>query len=204
MLVELRGLDRDEQQTVDSFLHRCCGCSIVSGGCCQQFAPAHYEQMRSWCAALSRAELDLILMGQIMSLTNNSELTVNFMSHRHKRQECVHTNMTYFHQGHKVCRATFLFLQTWSRDKNVQGPADALQGEWLCTTSAWKHKAPPCKCTYFCGCAAGGCLCAKLCRRPCHLAPWSHPWVQTYRPPASAILNHEALGVEAVHSCYCR
>ena len=110
ILFELRGVDREEEQTVQGFLSRGCGCSIVPGGCCQQFAPAHFEQMRSLCAALSRAELDLILMGQIMSLTNNSELTVNFMSHRHKRQERVHSNMTYFHQGLKVCRATFLFL----------------------------------------------------------------------------------------------
>ena len=77
MLVELKEMDREEEQTVEGFLSHGCGCSTVPGGCSQQFDLAHYHQMRSWCASLSRTELDLLLMGQIISLTNSSLLTVN-------------------------------------------------------------------------------------------------------------------------------
>ena len=110
VLVDLRGEDSDEEKKVDVFLRRGCGCSLAPGGCCQQFHRTQYDQMRSWCAALSRAELDMLLMGQIVGLTNTSELTVHTTSHRHKEQERVHSQMTYYHQGLKVCRSTFLFL----------------------------------------------------------------------------------------------
>ena len=95
---------------MSGFLSRGCGCRLIPGGCCHQFTQEHYEQVRSWCASLSRPELDMLLMGQIMSLTNTSELSVHSTSYRHKEQERARSRMTYYHQGLKVCRSTFLFL----------------------------------------------------------------------------------------------
>ena len=52
----------------------------------------------------------MVMMGQIMSLTNTSLLTKHTTCHRHKEQERQRGRAAYLHQGMSVCLRTFLFL----------------------------------------------------------------------------------------------
>ena len=67
--------------------------SWAKGVAAHYIAPGHqfnqvlYERMQSWCTALSWPELDMQLIGQIMSSTNTRELTVHSIFHQHKEQE---------------------------------------------------------------------------------------------------------------------
>ena len=51
-----------------------------------------------------------MVMGQIMSLTNTSHLTVHSTKHRHNDKVREHHQATYYHQGLQICRKMFLFL----------------------------------------------------------------------------------------------
>lgn len=85
--------------------------------CSRQFSPDHVHEIRSHCFTLSRCELDMAVLGQLMA-TNCSETVVT---------ESRHTQMArkkytkYYHQGSSVCHAMFCFLHGIgeTRMKNV-------------------------------------------------------------------------------------
>ena len=112
LLIEFRNLDVQEEDDIHEFVNHGCSCSLGPGGgnCCRQFSYTHYAEMRSWCAELTSAELDLVMLGQAMANTNTSDLTIRSVQHHHQPHERQRTSSTYYHQGQQVYRDTLLFL----------------------------------------------------------------------------------------------
>lgn len=75
-----------------------------------QFSKEHIQSMRAQCLQLSRNELDMVLLGQLIASTNTSDKVVQESRHLEKERE--RTYSTYNHAGKPVCAKTFLFLHT--------------------------------------------------------------------------------------------
>ena len=88
IMVELRELDEVETERVSWYASHSCNCShgTQQSHCCQQFTIEHYNSMMNWCVKLKWEERDMVMMGQIMTLTNTSHLTQHTTSHQHKEQ----------------------------------------------------------------------------------------------------------------------
>ena len=100
-----------------------CGCALHNGRPCSgQFTIDHYLEFRGQCKELTRAELDMVLLGQLSAFTFTSEQTVRATLQRHPSEGRQHSYTMFWHRGLKVCRKTFLFLHTISekRFKNLK------------------------------------------------------------------------------------
>ena len=89
----------------------CCGCTRLYKGqpCSSLFMPECYQEMRDNCAEMTKAELDNIVMGQIMALTNCDE-TTRSDSHRHPGKQRERVKTIYYHKAHPICWKTFAYL----------------------------------------------------------------------------------------------
>ena len=93
------------EDQLDEFLVR--GCCCVSK-CYQLFDRAEYERRRDEANELSRDELDMVVLGQIMAFTCTD--SVVGPSHKHTPTQRRQTRVNFFHQGKRICRETFLAL----------------------------------------------------------------------------------------------
>ena len=75
--------------------------------------------MRAQCYDLTHAELDMVLLGQLVASTNMSGTIVVESRHLNKERQRVYT--TFYHAGKVVCGKTSRFLHTIGskRLKNV-------------------------------------------------------------------------------------
>ena len=66
-----------EVESVAMFAQDGCSCNLGAGDspCCRDFSVDHYNEMRCWCAEMTREKRDLVLKAQIMAMTNRSTLT---------------------------------------------------------------------------------------------------------------------------------
>ena len=109
--LEYRPQDIGDEQIISDFLENGCGCSKWNGNdCIQQFFVGHIKEVRMHCQELSHGELDLLILGQLLPFTNNSD-TVSIES-RHSTTARVRQYCSYHHQGKPVCLRTFLFLHS--------------------------------------------------------------------------------------------
>ena len=118
-------LEREETALIQRFLSEGCGCDLANGSCSSTFTTESIESYRSECSELSRAELDMVILGQISAFTNTSTLSVNSTKHRHPAASRQRPYMLFWHGGRRVCKKTFLFLHTIS-DKRLRN----LQESW--------------------------------------------------------------------------
>ena len=107
--VTFRPTDIEEEQLVAMFLEGGCGCSKWKGqACVRQFTGSIIQESRSQCQQLSRGELDMLLMGQLVAIGNISDITSTAWRHTPTPRTRVH--YSYHHQGKIICLKTFLFL----------------------------------------------------------------------------------------------
>lgn len=66
--------------------------------------------VRLSCAELTRSELDLVILGQLLAFTNNSPGVVTTSRHARGERQCSSTS--YFHQGKQVCVKMFRMLHS--------------------------------------------------------------------------------------------
>ena len=87
-----------------------CGCRKGVGGqsCSTQFSQDHLVSIRQSCAELSRSELDLVILGQLLACTNRSSGVVT--SSRHTAANRERSSTAFLHQGQPVCVKTFRML----------------------------------------------------------------------------------------------
>lgn len=76
--------------------------------CSSLFSQDHYQAIQDQCVSLTRDELDLVILGQIMA-NIYLEDTVGERT-RHAIVQRQRSRMAFFHHGRKICRATFLKL----------------------------------------------------------------------------------------------
>ena len=79
--LEWRDVDNIEEDAVKQFVEKGCGCRWK---CSRKFTCIHFVRVRNYCTELTRTELDLVLMGQIMAFLSEKE------------------NCKFFHLGEKV------------------------------------------------------------------------------------------------------
>ena len=110
VFAELREVDQQEFEATEAFHLSGCSCSLGPGGtpCCRLFPVSYYRDMRCSSLELSKVERDCVMKGQILAMTNTSELTKHTTpaTPEHRQRE----RSYYVHQGRTICRNTFLFL----------------------------------------------------------------------------------------------
>ena len=79
--------------------------------------------MRGNAAALTWGEMNLVILGQVMALTDCGP---EAYSHSHKPKGREKTTTIFYHHGHRICRATFLFLHGVSKHQ-----LSALRGGYI-------------------------------------------------------------------------
>ena len=86
-----------------------CGCHKLKGSpCSRQFSLSYFEEFRASCAELTPAELDMVIMGQLMAGLNTSDIVSTLARHKEDDREKCYTTFT--HQGKPVCLKMFRFL----------------------------------------------------------------------------------------------
>lgn len=104
-----------EEKKCQEFLERTCGCRLNNGSPCSNLIPLEkYVSHRYEAAALTRDQLDLVLIGAVMSLVNSNEKTFN-KNHKSKTRERIHSH--YLFGGQHICRCTFQFLLGVGKDR---------------------------------------------------------------------------------------
>ena len=108
---ELRSVDIHEETLTERFSREGCSCSHGPDGqpCCQSFTASHYREYRNNCHEMTKDQLDMVIMGQMASLTLTSHHT---RRHQYSPQERQRETMTFFHQQQRICQMTFAFLHT--------------------------------------------------------------------------------------------
>ena len=116
-------LEMEENECVQSFVSCGCGCQLWGGKSCSgQFYLDHFLEFRGQCKELTRAELDMALLGQLNAFMFSSEPTARSTTQRHPSDGRQRVYTVFWHRGVKVCRKAFLFLHTISekRFKNLK------------------------------------------------------------------------------------
>ena len=97
------------------FVDRTCGCHFVNGRPCSDLFPLeHYIQLRAQSSFLTRDELDLTLIGAIMSTVIQDDYVRDGRHKNPKRRK--QTRTSYMHHGHEICKKTFTFLHGIGKD----------------------------------------------------------------------------------------
>ena len=135
--VTMRSIDTDEEELVKMFADHGCTCAFGphKSPCCKQFSEDHYLAVRGALSEMTKDELDLMVMGQIMAHCSPSPSAPSPSTSPAEKIE-VHTPMKFFHAGLRVCQQTFLFLHTIGikRFKHIKasylcnGPAARVHG----------------------------------------------------------------------------
>ena len=98
--------EKDPDPDLTRFLEKGCGCKRAQGKpCFTLFSRAHYEDYRQQCRALTRDELDLVLLGQIMALLSNDTETGPKSSKAPSPRQ--RSAMLFHHGGWRICGKTF-------------------------------------------------------------------------------------------------
>ena len=108
------GLERPTTQNSDEdvcaeFVRRTCGCKKANGmPCSSLFSVEHYITLRAQSALLTRNELDMVILGSLMSTTLDDNHCVKDGRHKGAKRHKVSSN--FMHHGYNVCKATYAFL----------------------------------------------------------------------------------------------
>ena len=107
---------RSPDEKLASFLSKGCGCKFYKGGpCYRQFDATHFRDIQDQCNSLTKDELDLVLLGQIMA--NISCLDVVGPRSKHAPSPRQRSRiLVFYHHGAKICRDTFLMLHGVGND----------------------------------------------------------------------------------------
>ena len=107
---DTRNEDMADEVICQKFLLEGCGCSDK---CYKKFSESYLLQRRYELAELSREELDLVVMGQLMAYIHFQSTTIG------NRAQRVRSRMysTFYHGGERICKGTFLFLHNMGEGK---------------------------------------------------------------------------------------
>ena len=115
--IELQPTDEisSEERKCQEFVQHTCGCRLNNGSPCSSLVPLQkYVCHCSEAAALTRDQLDLVLIGAVMSLVNTDDQAFDH-SHKSKARQRIYSH--YLFGGQHVCRNTFQFLIGVGKDR---------------------------------------------------------------------------------------
>ncbi|XP_064390673.1 uncharacterized protein LOC135338462 isoform X2 [Halichondria panicea] len=102
-------LEKQEKETVEKFVQGGCGCHKNKGtDCSKHYTIEYLLAMRCSCFELTKHDLDMVLLGQLMASMNMSEQVVT--ESRHPGTPRKRVRIAYHHQGHPVCARMYRFL----------------------------------------------------------------------------------------------
>ena len=107
--LDFRTIDLDEESKIDHFYSTTCGCLKA---CIKQFTHEHVKLTRANAAQLSRSDLDMALLGQVVASTPCRQLQQNVIDDPDKHIKRNRNSVIFYHQGTFFCRNNFLFLHT--------------------------------------------------------------------------------------------
>ena len=120
--IEERQVDIDEKACVTAMMDATCGCKKGAGSqpCSSLFIPDHVLSVRASCSELTRSELDMVVMGQLMAGMDN-DTTTNTLS-RNVAKDRQRASYSFYHQGKPICEKMFRFLHNIgeTRCKNLK------------------------------------------------------------------------------------
>ena len=91
------------------FYERTCRCKKADGRPCSSLFPLeHYVDMRGQASLMTHQELDLVLLGSLMTTIHDHDTTV--ARGRHKPAKRAKITSHFMHNGYHVCINTFAFL----------------------------------------------------------------------------------------------
>ena len=91
-----------------SFVQRSCCCKMADRKPCSFLFPVdYYIETRSQASLLTRQQLDLVLLGSVMSTT---AVEKDVSCGRHKPTKRQRLSTEYMHRGYQLCKVTFNFL----------------------------------------------------------------------------------------------
>ena len=142
MEIEERQVEVDERRAVAAFMQTTCGCKKGLGNkpCSSQFPVDHVLNARASCSELTRPELDMVVMGQLMAGMNQDAVTSTTSSHRPRERQRV--SCSFHHQGKPVCEKTLRFLHTL-RGTHYNNLKKSLQSQGLATRAHGNLKRSP-------------------------------------------------------------
>ena len=140
--IEERQEDRDERSVVTAMLQETCGCrkGVHSRPCSLQFTAEQVSTVRGSCSELGQAELDMVVMGQLMAGMNDNPTTNPVSRNRTRERRRAHYSL--LHRGQPVCEKMFRFLHNIgdTRYKNLK---KSLRSHGLATRSHGNIKRSP-------------------------------------------------------------
>ena len=107
---QFRDIDHQDVEKVEDFCRNGCGGCGCSLNCSSNFSLKHYLSTRSDAQQMQRSELDMVLMGQVMAFTYCNEVPQNSTQYRHQLKKRERNKSTFYHNGLRICKKTFLFL----------------------------------------------------------------------------------------------
>ena len=97
-----------DEELCTAFVQKTCGCTKANGKPCSTLFPVeHYIQHRAQASLLTRQELDLVLLGSIMTTVLDRDSIVDGRHIPAKRRKLSSCHM---HRGYSVCKSTYAFL----------------------------------------------------------------------------------------------
>lgn len=105
----------NEEEEIDDVLQQLladsCGCQLATDKkpCSTQFTASYFQKKRLECQDLTRKELDLVILGQLMAGIGDEPHT-NDAKHRHGVAERKLTSLIFHHRGRRVCEKTFRMI----------------------------------------------------------------------------------------------
>jgi hypothetical protein len=165
VLLQLRECEISDNNLVHNFLEKTCLCRKWDGkACSQQFSEKYVTDIRLSCKGLTKPELDMFVMGQLVAFSHSGDETSTNKKtpHERKRWYC-----NFRHQGKSICQDMFRLvngigtkhlrnLSKWLADSGV-GPRvhgntkrlpEALEElvkvvgrQWGWSSGAWQYKA---------------------------------------------------------------
>ena len=106
--------DNDNQDVTvcKKFIEDTCGCTLAKGSPCSATFPLeHYVTHPMQAAELTHNELDLEILGSLMSIINTGNNTGNNIKDgAHKPVKRKRTFLSFQHNGYQVCQVTYRFL----------------------------------------------------------------------------------------------
>ena len=124
-----------------SSLHFACSCKFNDKEPCSLlFMPADLKDLRASHQAMQRDELDISVLTQIRTGIHNSKTTIRLKQKDQTERKKVRVD--YFHQGHRICRNTFMYMHGIFKGRLTSLIAHFLQHGVVVRRSLWKHKSP--------------------------------------------------------------
>lgn len=101
--------DDPVEQTCKTFMEQTCGCTMGTKGspCSSLFPLKYYVARKQQVAELTSKELDLLIMGSLMSVVNTQD---DIKDGRHKLSKRKRTFCCFQIDGQRVCQVTYRFL----------------------------------------------------------------------------------------------